>query len=542
MAAASYTDLVGNTGGAGSDTVDIDTRNPTLTVNIVDGSLSDSDNVSDVTFEFSEDVTGFDAGDVAVSGGTLSNFAAVDGDSYTATFTADDDTDATGSVSVAAASYTDLVGNAGGAGSDTVDIDTRNPTATIVVDDTALNIGDDSLVTITFSEAVTGFTNLDLAIANGTLSAVSSSDGGITWTATLTPDAPVEDATNVITLADASVTDSAGNANSGATDSNNYAIDTVAPSVTVDIVDASLNSGDNSSPVTFEFNENVAGFTIADLTAVGGTLSGFTTVDGNSYTATFTAAAGFSGTGSVTVAAGSYTDVAGNSGASGSDTVSIVGADPNDFDELATNAVADSGTPNDDNGANALNGTIGNDTINGQNGSDLIYGGAGIDTLSGGNDNDTIYGGSGNDSIQGNGGNDTLYGGSGNDTIQGQGQNDTIIGGYGADNLSGGGGNNTYRYLSTFDTGDNIADFVTDAQPGAARDIIDVSAINSGDGGAGDFTWGGLNTPTSNGIWYTESGGSTILHFDTDANTGTDEMTLTLTGVALGLTVADFIL
>jgi hypothetical protein len=48
--------------------------------------------------------------------------------------------------------------------------------------DTALKIGETSLVTITFSEAVTGFTNADLTIANGTLSAVSSSDGGITWT------------------------------------------------------------------------------------------------------------------------------------------------------------------------------------------------------------------------------------------------------------------------------------------------------------------------------------------------------------------------
>jgi hypothetical protein len=41
-------------------------------------------------------------------------------------------------------------------------------------------------VTITFSEAVTGFDNSDLSVANGTLSNVSSSDGGITWTATFT--------------------------------------------------------------------------------------------------------------------------------------------------------------------------------------------------------------------------------------------------------------------------------------------------------------------------------------------------------------------
>jgi hypothetical protein len=37
-----------------------------------------------------------------------------------------------------------------------------------VVADPALKIGETSLVTITFSEAVTGFSNADLTIANGT--------------------------------------------------------------------------------------------------------------------------------------------------------------------------------------------------------------------------------------------------------------------------------------------------------------------------------------------------------------------------------------
>jgi len=68
-----------------------------------------------------------------------------------------------------------------------------------------------------------------------------------------------------------------------------------------------------------------------------------------------------------------------------------------------------------------------------------------------------------------------------------------------------------------------------------------VSAIDSGDGGAGDFTWGG-GIATVNGIWYTEGGGNTTLHFDTDGDTGTDEMTITLLGIGLGLGVTDFVL
>jgi hypothetical protein len=41
------------------------------------------------------------------------------------------------------------------------------PTATIVVADPALTAGETSLVTITFSEAVTGFTNADLTASHG---------------------------------------------------------------------------------------------------------------------------------------------------------------------------------------------------------------------------------------------------------------------------------------------------------------------------------------------------------------------------------------
>ncbi|PMZ61582.1 flagellar hook-length control protein FliK, partial [Pseudomonas sp. GW247-3R2A] len=126
----------------------------------------------------------------------------------------------------------------GNAGSGTTNsnnyaIDTVRPTATIVVADTALSIGETSLVTITFSEAVSGFTNADLTLANGTLSAVSSSDGGITWTATFTPSASVNDTTNLITLDNTGIADLAGNAGSGTTDSNNYAIDTVRPTATI---------------------------------------------------------------------------------------------------------------------------------------------------------------------------------------------------------------------------------------------------------------------------------------------------------------------
>ena len=62
---------------------------------------------------------------------------------------------------------------------------------------------------------MSGFDNSDLSIANGTLSNVSSSDGGITWTGTFTPTIGVTDATNLITLNNTGVTDLAGNSGLG---------------------------------------------------------------------------------------------------------------------------------------------------------------------------------------------------------------------------------------------------------------------------------------------------------------------------------------
>src|SRR4029077_12639688 len=138
-------------------------------------------------------------------------------------------TDATNLVTLANTGVTDGAGNtgAGTTVSNNYAIDTLRPTATIVVADDALKAGETSLVTITFNEAVSGLTNTDLAMANGTLPPVSSSDGGITWTATFTPAVDTTDATNLITLDNTGVADGAGNTGLGTTESNNYAIDTL---------------------------------------------------------------------------------------------------------------------------------------------------------------------------------------------------------------------------------------------------------------------------------------------------------------------------
>jgi len=151
------------------------------------------------------------------------------------------------------ATATDQAGNVGTSSSILlVTVDTAAPTATIVVADTALKAGETSSVTINFSEAVTGLGAEDFTVANAVLGGLASSNGGITWTATLTPTADLEDATNGITLANAGFTDLAGNAGTGTTTSNTYAIDTEAPAAPtgLDLAAADDSGTSNSDDLT----------------------------------------------------------------------------------------------------------------------------------------------------------------------------------------------------------------------------------------------------------------------------------------------------
>jgi hypothetical protein len=112
-----------------------------------------------------------------------------------------------------------------------VEVDTTAPTLeSIILADTALKAGETTEVTFTFSEAVTNFANEDITVANGTLTAVSSTDGGLTWTGTFTPTDNVEDASNAISVNDA-WTDTAGNTPTETSySSGDYEIDTQRPS------------------------------------------------------------------------------------------------------------------------------------------------------------------------------------------------------------------------------------------------------------------------------------------------------------------------
>ncbi|WP_397404693.1 Ig-like domain-containing protein, partial [Phenylobacterium sp.] len=314
------TDSVGTPGVGTTDSNNyaIDTVRPTATIAVTDTALAAGE-TSAVTITFSEAVTGFTNADLTIANGTLSAVASADGGiTWTATLTPTANlTDTTNVITLANTGVADAAGNAGTGATDSNNyvIDTVRLTATIAVADTTLAAGETSAVTITFSEAVTGFTNADLTIANGTLSAVASADGGITWTATLTPNGDVTDTTNVITLANSGVADTAGNAGTGTTNSNNYAIDSARPTATIAVADTALLTGETSA-VTITFSEAVTGFTNADLTIANGTLSAVASADGGiTWTAPLTPNGDVTDTTNViTLANSGVADTAGNAG------------------------------------------------------------------------------------------------------------------------------------------------------------------------------------------------------------------------------------
>ena len=294
---AGITDMAGNEGIGSVDggNYAVNTTAPVLaqpiaisnTVLAIGGSAT-------VTFVFSEAVVGFDLGDVTAPHGALTGLATSDNITWTATLTPD--ANASIADNVLTLDYSGIANGAGNTGSGTAsspgyDVDTVRPglVSSIAISDTALASGENATVTFTFNEAVTGFELENVTVPNGELSDLQSSDGGTTWTATLTPTAGINAATNQLTLDYAGITDFAGNTVTGSVDSGNYAVDTTAPALAapIDIDDTALKIGDEAT-VTFVFDQSVTGFTAANVTVPNGTLSEPMSNDGITWTATLT--------------------------------------------------------------------------------------------------------------------------------------------------------------------------------------------------------------------------------------------------------------
>ncbi|MET0258440.1 MAG: ExeM/NucH family extracellular endonuclease, partial [Methylobacterium sp.] len=124
------------------------------------------------------------------------------------------------------------------------------------------------------------------------------------------------------------------------------------------------------------------------------------------------------------------------SGVPGQDNVISAGAGA---DTVNAGAGNDSVFGNQDN--DQLFGNQGNDTVFGGQGGDSVYGGQGNDAAYGNLGNDIVYGNLGDDQVFGNEGDDQVFGNEGNDLVHGGQGNDSVYGGQGNDVLNGGAGN-----------------------------------------------------------------------------------------------------
>ena len=166
------------------------TCNPTMTITaaeVSDGGTS-YDSTLSLTFTSSESTTDFAAGDVTVSGGTLSNFSG-SGTTYTATFTPS----ALGAttIDVAGGVFTGTTSLCSNTAATQFNW-TYSTAPTIAITAGEVSDGDtssDSSLSLTFtaSQSTTNFTAGDVVVSGGTLSNFSGS--GTTYTATFTPSA-----------------------------------------------------------------------------------------------------------------------------------------------------------------------------------------------------------------------------------------------------------------------------------------------------------------------------------------------------------------
>ena len=166
-------------------------------------------------------------------------------------------------------------------------------------------------MTFTFSEAPASFDASDITPVGGTISGFTATANPLVYTAIFTATDGFS-GTGSVTVGTACRTPPATPAWAAPTMSASTRLN---PTLAINIVDPALSDSDNSSVVTFTFSEAPVDFTASRHYADGRhdhRLDRHWLDPLGHYTATFTATDGFTGTGSVSVAAGSYTDAARN--------------------------------------------------------------------------------------------------------------------------------------------------------------------------------------------------------------------------------------
>ena len=156
---------VPNDGGAfASGTIidddQLDTTPPTIALSSSAATLKAGETAV-ITFTLSESASDFVAGDIVVSGGTLTDFSGT-GTSYTATFTPTANSITNGVISVASSKFSDVANNFNTDGADanntvTLTVNTVRPTIALTSSVGSLKAGETATITFTLSESSADF-------------------------------------------------------------------------------------------------------------------------------------------------------------------------------------------------------------------------------------------------------------------------------------------------------------------------------------------------------------------------------------------------
>ncbi len=317
-------DLAGNLSlGAGpSATFIVDNTSPTVTISSI---VSDPTNSSaiPVAVHFNKPVTGFTSSGVNVSNGSIGSFAG-SGTDYSFTVTPGGNGIVTVNIGANVAHDTAGNGNTGNtvATQFSRTYDSIAPTVTIgslVSDPTNTST---IPVTVHFSEPVTGFTSSGVSVSNGSLGSIGGS--GADYSIVVVPNA---NGTVTVNIPANAAHDAAGNGNTAST-LFSITYDTIAPTVAISSPSsAATNSGPVTFTVTYGGASNV-GLTNANISLIKtGTANGAVAVSGIGAGTRTVTVSGITGNGTlgISVAAGTASDLAGNSAAgSGPGTTFIV--------------------------------------------------------------------------------------------------------------------------------------------------------------------------------------------------------------------------
>ncbi len=257
-------DIVGKAGLSSTDM-----ERPGVTLSTTAGTITNS-SIIPVNVEFSEEVVGFTKDDINITGGILENFTTEDN----TIFTLDIIQPVEGQISlyIPSDSVTDIAAN-GNTSSNVLDVeyDITPPTVTVISDDGSY-VGTEPIpITITFSEEVSGFDALDIALNTGVMANFTTTNNRI-FTADIDVGAgPLEIEVNI---SDGAAADITGNPSSALSTPLSISFNDGFPTLTI-TSDNGTFVKTNPTPVSIDFSEAVTGFNSTLISISGCTISNF---------------------------------------------------------------------------------------------------------------------------------------------------------------------------------------------------------------------------------------------------------------------------